>query len=89
MATQILEGTWEEIAEHAKSLVGKKLRVTVLEDKPIAKPKPNEGMLEALRKVKERQKNMRETGGESSVDIVRRGRAGEMFGYESNESDEQ
>ncbi len=89
MATQILEGTWEEITKHAKSLVGKKVRVTVLEDEPIAKPKPNEGMLEALRKVRERNKNMRETGGESSVDIIRRGRAGEMYNYEFGESDEQ
>lgn len=88
MATQILEGTWEEITKHAQNLVGKKVRVTVLEDEPIAKAKPNEGMLEALRKVRERNKNMRETGGESGVDIVRRGRAGEMYGYEFGESDE-
>ncbi|MGI8467342.1 MAG: hypothetical protein ACR2N3_02710 [Pyrinomonadaceae bacterium] len=88
MATQILEGTWEEIAKHAKSLVGKKLRVTVLDDEPKHKPKPNEGMLKALRKIKERQKNMRETGGESGVDIIRRARSGEMFGYKSNKSDE-
>ncbi|MGI8640656.1 MAG: hypothetical protein ACR2MG_12020 [Pyrinomonadaceae bacterium] len=89
MATQILEGTWEEITKHAKSLAGRKVRVTILDDEPNAKPKPNEGMLEALRKIKERQKNMRETAGESSVDIIRRARSGEMFGYESNESDEQ
>ena len=89
MATRVLEGTWEEITEHTKSLVGKKVRVTVLEDEPQTKAQPNEGMLEALRKVQERQKNMRETGGESSVDIIRRARSGEMFGYESNESDEK
>ena len=89
MATQVLEGTWEEITKHAKSLVGKKVRVTVIEDEPQAKAKPNEAMLEALRKIKERNKNMRETGGESSVDIIRRARSGEMFGYESNESDEK
>ena len=89
MATQVLEGTWEEITKHAKSLVGKKVRVTILEDEPQPKSKPNEGMLEALRKINERHKNMRETGGESSVNIIRRARSGEMFGYESNESDEQ
>jgi hypothetical protein len=90
MATRVLEGTWEEIAKHAKSLTGKKLRVTVLEeDAAQDTPKPNEAMLEALRKVKVRQKNMRETGGESSVDIIRRGRAGEMFGYESSKSDNE
>ncbi len=89
MATQVLEGTWEEITKHAQILVGKKVRVTILEDEPQPKPKPNEGMLEALRKIRERNKNMRETNGESSVDIIRRARSGEMFGYESNESDKQ
>lgn len=87
MATQILEGTWEEITKHAKSLVGKKVRLTVLEDE--TQPKPNEGMLEALRKIKERHEDMRETGGESNVDIIRHARSREMFGYESNQSDEQ
>ena len=89
MGTQVLEGTWEEITKHAQSLVGKKVRVTILEDEPRAKAKPNEGMLEALRKIRERNKNMRETGGESSLDIIRRARSGEMFGYESNESDDK
>ncbi len=85
MATQILEGTWEEITEHAQSLVGKKVRLTVLDDEPQPTPKPNEKALAIIRKVAERQKHMRETFGESGVDIIRRGRAGEMFGYESGE----
>lgn len=85
MATQILEGTWEEITEHAKSLVGKKLRVTVLEDEPIAKPKPNEGMLEALRKVRERNKNMPESSGEDTLKMIREARSGGMFDDESGE----
>lgn len=83
MATQVLEGTWEEITKHAKSFVGRKVRVTILDDEPAAKP--NVKALAVIRKVAERQKNMRETGGESSVDIIRRARAGEMFGDESNE----
>ncbi len=85
MEIQVLEGTWEEITRQASRLVGRKVRVTILDDEQIENPKPNFGMLEALRKVAERQKNMRETGGESSVDIVRRGRAGEMYGYDSSE----
>ncbi|CAN5259482.1 hypothetical protein BH20ACI1_BH20ACI1_12990 [soil metagenome] len=85
METQVLEGTWEEIARQASRFAGRKVRVTILEDEPDEKPKPNEKALAAIRRVAERQKNMRETGGESSVDIIRRGRAGEMFGYESNE----
>lgn len=85
METQVLEGTWEEITRQASRFAGRKVRVTILEDEPITKPKPNEKALAAIRKVAERQKNMRETGGESSVDIIRRGRAGEMYGYDSDE----
>ncbi|MCC6328310.1 MAG: hypothetical protein IT174_07330 [Acidobacteria bacterium] len=80
MTTTILEGTWEEIAKQANRLAGKKLRVEVLEDTP--KREPNRRMLEVMERVKERLKDMPETGGESGVDIIRRGRAGEMFGYE-------
>ncbi len=83
MATQFLEGTWEEVMRHGEELAGRKVRVTILEDENM--PQPNEAMLEALRKISERSKNMPVSGGESSVDIIRRGRAGEMFGYESGE----
>ena len=85
MTTQVLEGTWEEITKQSKRLIGKQLRVTILGDQHASKPEPNQGMLEALRKIKERQKNMPETSGESSVDIIRRGRAGEMWGYDVEE----
>ena len=82
MATQVLEGTWEEITKHAKSLVGKKVRVTVLEDAPQTKAQPNEGMLEALRKIKERHKNMPESSGEDTLKMIREARSGGMFGSE-------
>lgn len=85
METQVLEGTWEEITSQASRFVGRKVRVTILEDELTEKPKPNEKALAAIRRVAERQKDMRETGGESSVDIIRRGRSGEMYGDDSNE----
>jgi hypothetical protein len=85
MATQVLEGTWEEITKHSKSLVGKKVRVTVLEDEPQTKAQPNEGMLEALRKIKERHKNMPESSGEDTLKMIREARSGGMFGGESDE----
>ena len=84
MATQVLEGTWEEISKHAKSLVGKKLRVTVLDEEPTAKSKPNEGMLEALRKVRERNKNMPESSGKDTLKMIREARSGGMFGDDSD-----
>ena len=83
MATQVLEGTWEEIAKQAENLVGKKLRVTVLEDEEAQKP--NEGMLEALRKISERHKNMPESPGEETLKMIREARSGGMFGNESDE----
>lgn len=55
MAMQTLEGTWEDIAQHAPELVGRRVRLTILEEEM---PQPNEAMLTALRKIAERSKNM-------------------------------
>lgn len=85
MATQILEGTWEEITKHAQSLVGKKVRLTVLDDEAQPKSQPNEGMLEALRKIKERHKDMPESSGKDTLKIIREARSGGMFGDDSGE----
>ena len=82
MATQVLEGTWEEITKHAKRLVGRRVRLTIMDDAPVTEP--NEKALAVIQRVKDRQKNMRETSGESAVSIIRRGRAGEMFGDDPN-----
>jgi len=83
MTTQVLEGTWEEITRHAKNLVGRKVRLLVLEDEDLITP--NQKALDVMQKVQEKQRNMRFTGGEKSVDIVRRRRAGEMFSNDTNE----
>ena len=82
MTAQVLEGTWEEIARHAPKLIGRRVRLTIIEDEA---PQPNEKALAVIQRIAEKQKNMRVTAGESSVDIVRRGRAGEMFGYAPTE----
>lgn len=83
MATQVFEGTWEEITKHAQDLVGRRVRVTILDEEPAAKP--NEGMLEALRKIEERHKNMPESPGEDTLKMIREARSGGMFGDESDE----
>ncbi len=87
MAQQILEGTWEEIAAHAEELAGKRLTVIVepeaaeLEmDIPVVGP-PNEGMLAALQEIEARQKDRQQTLG-NSVEIVRQGRTGPLYGME-------
>lgn len=77
MTAQVIEGTWEEIARRANELVGRKVRLFVLEDDQTTKP--NQKALDVLQRVRERQKDMPFTGGEPAVDIIRRGRAGEMF----------
>jgi hypothetical protein len=83
MATQILEGTWEEITRHAKDFVGRKVRITVLEDE--VSPAPNYEMLDALRKVSERSKNMPVSSDEDTLKLIREARSGGMFGDASDD----
>ncbi len=81
METQIFEGVWEEVTQHASEFSGKRVRVTVLEPTP----QPNEAMIMALRKVAERSKNMPFSAGEDSMQMLREARAGKMFGYDTSE----
>lgn len=83
METQIFEGVWEDITQHANEFSGKRVRVTVLEEE--AALTPNEAMLIALRKVSERSKNMPFSAGEDTLQMLREARAGKMFGYDSSE----
>lgn len=85
MTAQVLEGTWEEITKYAPELVGRRVRVTILDEEPKHNSQPNEGMLEALRKIKERHKNMPESPGEETLKMIRKARSGGMFGDESDE----
>lgn len=81
MTAQVLEGTWEEVARHAKGLAGRKVRLLILDsDTPT---KPNKKALDVIEKVHQKQKGSRFTSGETGIDIVKRGRAGEMFDIES------
>ncbi len=81
MLEQVLEGTWEEIAQHAGELAGKRVRLTVVEETPAA-VQPNEAMLEAMRKIEERSKDMPFTSGEDTQRLLREARAGAMYGYD-------
>lgn len=58
MATEILEGTWEEILEHAAELEGHRVRVTVLGDDERAprRPRLRRGNREMLALLEEWQK---------------------------------
>ena len=82
METLVLEGTWEEIAEHATEFSGRRLRVTVIEEQT---PQPNQKMLEIMKKVKEKQKDMRFTDGSKTQEMLRAARSGGMFGGELDE----
>ncbi len=83
MATQILEGTWEEITRHAKDFVGRKVRITVLENE--VSPAPNREMLEALRRVSERSVNMPVSSDKDTLKLIREARSGGMFGDASDD----
>jgi hypothetical protein len=83
MATQVLEGTWEEITRHAQEFVGRKVRIIVLDEEVSAKP--NYEMLEALRKVSERSKNMPVSSDEDTLKLIQDARSGGMFGDASDD----
>lgn len=80
MLEQVLEGTWEEIINHSDELSGKRVRVTVIEEPPVARP--NVEMLEAIRKVAERNQGKPLTSGEDTLKMIREARSGRMFGYD-------
>ena len=82
MAPQILEGTWEEITQHAPEFLGRRIRVTILPDEP---RQPNQAMLEAMQKIAARNKDKPLTSGEDTQQLLREARDGGMFGYESDE----
>jgi hypothetical protein len=76
----VLEGTWEEVARHAPELMGRRVRLTVLEE---AQPEiRNEGLLEALRLITERQEDQPESSGERTQEFIRAARNGGMYGLE-------
>ncbi len=77
MIARTIEGIWEDVARHAEELKGRRVRVTVFEDE--AAP-PNEKALRIIRKVAEKQKEMRYTSGAETQTILRNARNGEMFG---------
>jgi hypothetical protein len=85
-----LEGTWEEILEHASELAGRRVRVTVLPT-AIVEPDweqmtPAERFAASMDLAEELEKEMPFTpGGEETVRIIREGRAGAMYGYEPRE----
>lgn len=81
MTTQVLEGTWEEIARQGKDLVGRRVRLVVLEDNSVTEP--NRKAIDVLNSVRKKQEGLRFTSGEKGTDIVRRGRAGDMFEVDS------
>lgn len=82
MAQQVLEGTWEEIAARSNELVGKRIRVTVEAEAPQAVVQPNMKMLEAMRAAEGIQQGMNPSPESDSVEIIRYGRSGPMYGMD-------
>ena len=80
MTTNVFEGTWDEIVKHAAEFGGRRLRVTILSEDQ--QSQPNLKMLEIMKKVKEKQKDMRFTDGSKTQEMLRAARDGGMFGGE-------
>lgn len=83
MAQQILEGTWKEVSERAHNLPEEQpVRLTILQAEETLPTRPNEAMLEALRKVSEIQEGMNPTPSGDTQKLLRHARDGGMYGCE-------
>ena len=78
---QSLDEYLREMIEADKDGTGKASDAEIAE----APPPPNYAMLEALRRVSERSKDMPFTSGDDTLKMLREARAGAMFGYEPAE----
>jgi hypothetical protein len=76
----VLEGTWEEIQKYGSRLIGRRLRLTILdEESNVEKIEPNKKMLEIMNAAKRKQAKMRFTDGSKTQQILRKARNGGMF----------
>jgi len=89
MDRRTFEGRWEDCVLHAPEFAGRRVRITVLEEEDQAPPNqvhPNDDMLAVLRRAKDRAEKIPQTGSTvDSLNLLREGRAGKMFGYEPTE----
>ena len=90
MIPQILEGAWEDIRAHDAELIGHRVRLTILTTElplkqlQIVSQVPNEAMLTAMREAERIQEGMHPKSGSDSVAIIREGRAGAMYGNDTD-----
>ena len=82
MITQTLEGVWEDVAKRSDELKGRRVRVTVFADED--SPKPNRAALRVISRVAEQQAEMPFTSATETLQILREGRDGAMFGYDAD-----
>lgn len=72
----IIEGTWEEIARHARSFpVRQRFRLMPL-------PAENEDALAIMRQLAERNKARHVTDGTNTPRLIREARSGGAYGYD-------
>ncbi len=81
-----LEGTWEEIRSHDAELAGHKVRLTVLDVQSNGQEQPAlspaQRFAAAMRKAEETERDMPFTTGGDTLEIIRQGRSGDMYGYD-------
>jgi hypothetical protein len=73
-----LTGKWEEIKEHDAELAGRTVTLTVMPE-ATDPPTPNLSLIEALREAEDLEQGITSTG--DAVEILRKGRSGDLYGY--------
>ena len=83
-----IEGTWEEILDHATELAGRRVRLTVLDatwNDGDEETSPAQRFAAAMLEAEALEREMEASGPADSVALVREARAGAMYGYEPTE----
>ena len=83
MLPQTFEGRWEDVRAHDAELLGRNVRLIILNTE--VSRRPNEIMLAAMRKAEEIQCGMDPVSGSDAVSLSREARAGAMYGDEFSE----
>jgi hypothetical protein len=80
MKSSVIEGTWDELAKHADELRRYPKLTLIVPEAEEPAPAVNQGMLDALREITERQRGRRSTSPDNTDRWLREARDGGMYG---------
>src|SRR5947208_10397190 len=81
----VIEGSWDQLAARADELRKHRRLKLIVPDSEGESKCPNQGMLDALTRIAERQKDRAESTAEHTDRLIRDARSGQMYGIDGSE----